>query len=116
MLAQSLSAHDIGAGGLGFKSWVGQIGSASVANGSPPMERSFGAISTGATLRRWATSLVTRFGVFREYNKDLFFLFDRTSFNANFGAALSSFTKLSNLGCKSYSNCFIVSSLNLFYA
>ena len=40
-LAQLLSAHAIGAGGLRFKNRVGQIGS--VTNGSPPLRRSFGA-------------------------------------------------------------------------
>ena len=37
-----LSAHAIGAGGLEFKSQIGQIGS--VANGLPPLRHSFGAV------------------------------------------------------------------------
>ena len=39
LLAQLLSAHAIDVGGLGFKSWVGQIGTV-----SPPLRRSFGGV------------------------------------------------------------------------
>ena len=42
-LAQLLSAHAIGAGGLRFDYRTGQIGR-SVANGSPPLQRFFGAV------------------------------------------------------------------------
>ena len=42
-LAQLLSAHALGAGGLGFKSWVGQIGTVSP-TAQPPLRRSFGAV------------------------------------------------------------------------
>ena len=38
-LAQLLSAHAIGAGGLGFDSWAGQIGTM-----SPPLRRFIGAV------------------------------------------------------------------------
>ena len=43
-LAQLLSAHAIGAGGLGFKSRV--------ANGSPPLQRSFGGVNVARALGR----------------------------------------------------------------
>ena len=46
----------IDAGGLRFKSRIGQIGY-SIANGSPPVRRFFGAVCTGVKPRRWAPPL-----------------------------------------------------------
>ena len=61
-LAQLLRSHVIGAGGLGFKSRVGQIGAVS------PTTRHFCDVlsklcSPGAKPQRWAQPLVTRFSV-----------------------------------------------------
>ena len=71
--AQLPSQHAIGAGGLGFKSWVDQI-----ATVSPATRHSYDVSSElccpGAKPRRWAPQLVTRFGVIPrvDYNEDLF--------------------------------------------
>ena len=62
LLAQLLSAHAFGAGGLGFKSPVGQIGSASP-TARHRCDVSSELCSPGAKPRRWASPLVTRFGV-----------------------------------------------------
>ena len=51
-LVSLVPAIAIGAGGLGFKSWVGQVGF-SVAYGSPPLQRFFGA----TLLRRYAVNM-----------------------------------------------------------
>ena len=61
-LAQLLSALAIGVGGLGFDSRAGQIGavSSTVRHHS---DVSSELCSPGAKSRRWAPSLVTRFGV-----------------------------------------------------
>ena len=69
MLAQLLSARAIGAGGLGFKSRVGQI-----ANGSAPLRRSIGAGCTVAqALCREDGPLFSSHAsaYYREYNKGL---------------------------------------------
>ena len=62
----------IGAGGLGFDYRADQIGTVS------PLLRSFSKLCRpGATPRRWASPLVTRFGVigYHVYNENLIILF-----------------------------------------
>ena len=52
----------IGAGGLWFDSWTGQIGR-SVANALPPQRRFFGAVLARCLAAEMALPLVTRLGV-----------------------------------------------------
>ena len=71
--AQLPSQHAIGAGSLGFKSRIDQIGTV-----SPTTRHRYDVSSElhcpGAKPRRWAPQLVTRFGVIPRvgYNEDLF--------------------------------------------
>ena len=60
--AQLIKDIGIGAVDLGFDYRAGQIGY-SVANGSPPLRRFFGAVLVRAELWRWTPPFVTRFGV-----------------------------------------------------
>ena len=73
-LAQLLSAHAIGAEGLGFESQAGQIGTASP-TARHRCDVSSELCSPGAKVRRWAPPLVTRFyAILRVlYNEDLIF-------------------------------------------
>ena len=63
-LGQLPSQHAIGAGGLGFKSRVGPIGTVSP-TARHRYDVSLELCSPGVKPRRWAPQLVTRFGVIR---------------------------------------------------
>ena len=62
LLVQLLSAHAIGAEGLGFKSRVGEIGTVSP-TARHRCDVSSDLCSLGVKPRKWAPPLVTRFGV-----------------------------------------------------
>ena len=61
-LAQLLSAHAIGAGGLGFKFRVGLVGTVS-RTARHRCDVLWELCRPGAKPRRWTTTFVTRFGV-----------------------------------------------------
>ena len=62
--------HAIGAGDLKFDSRIGQINTVSP-TARHRCDGSSELCSPDTKPRRWAPPLVTRFGVYREYNKDL---------------------------------------------